>query len=500
METEEKKHRTGLGAQTLYGMGEFMNGGAFVIINTFFTVFMIKALGMPAALAGTIPLVGKVWDAITDPIMGNITDRTVSKLGAKRLYILIGAFAAAITFVLLWVPLPSENNALLYVFYLVMFCLFSTGFTVLMVPYNGLLPDMIDDYALRSKFSTMRMVWSTLGSMICGLVPTMIIKDKTDASMYIKCAAVFGLLFLLTSLGTFAGTWEKQKAPVRVPMKSSFTQGITCFKSRAFTLFVCIYLAGQCGMDFVSGMAVYYVDDVVNSNGNRTVMGLSVLTALMGVLIVSQLIGMAIWGPVMAKTSKRTIILIGAPIRIISTLALIPFSYAGAPIAPILGLAAGIGIGNAATLNGIFSILSDMADVDELITGVSRPGTVGGMATFARKVAAGVSIGVIGLLLQVVGYDSKIANAGKAQAASTQTGIALVFIIMPIILCALLFLFDYKFPMQKAEFEVIKKEIARRKGEEESTTSPEEKAICEKVTGLAYDKLWSLENTKLGKK
>ena len=107
METEEKKHRTGLGAQTLYGMGEFMNGGAFVIINTFFTVFMIKALGMPAALAGTIPLVGKVWDAITDPIMGNITDRTVSKLGAKRLYILIGAFAAAITFVLLWVPLPS---------------------------------------------------------------------------------------------------------------------------------------------------------------------------------------------------------------------------------------------------------------------------------------------------------------------------------------------------------------------------------------------------------
>lgn len=80
----EKKKNYGLLAQTMYGMGEFFNGGAFVIINTFFAAFMTKALGMPIALAGTIPLVGKVWDAITDPIMGNITDRTKSKFGAKR--------------------------------------------------------------------------------------------------------------------------------------------------------------------------------------------------------------------------------------------------------------------------------------------------------------------------------------------------------------------------------------------------------------------------------
>ena len=73
----------------------------------FFIVFLTDAMGMNAALAGTIPMVGKIWDAITDPIMGNITERTHSKFGAKRFYILIGSFASAITFVLIWMKKAS---------------------------------------------------------------------------------------------------------------------------------------------------------------------------------------------------------------------------------------------------------------------------------------------------------------------------------------------------------------------------------------------------------
>ena len=136
-----KKHSLGLWSQNLYGMGEFFGGGAFVIINTFFTVFLTDAIGVSAALAGTIPLIGKIWDAVTDPMMGNITDRTTSKLGAKRFYMLIGSFASALTFLLMWLPIRSSSTAVLYIFYALMYCLFSTGFTVLMVPYNGLLPD-----------------------------------------------------------------------------------------------------------------------------------------------------------------------------------------------------------------------------------------------------------------------------------------------------------------------------------------------------------------------
>jgi len=486
------KHKAGLGSQMAYGTCEFFNGGAFVIINAFFTVFLIKAIKMNPALAGTVPLIGHIWDAVTDPMMGNITDRTTSKMGAKRFYMLIGAVATGITFATLWVPFHANGSVTMFIFYVIMYCLFSTGSTILMVPYNGLLPDMIDDYATRSKFSNVRMIWSTLGSMVCGVVPTILITDTRNKTVYLQCGIIFGLFFLITSLITVAGTWEKLHPATKSKLSDSFNHGGSAFRSRSFRLFIGIYLTGQCATDFVSGMAVYYVDDVINGYKNHYV------TYLMAAMIIAQLIGMLIWGPVMAKTSKRTTILIGAPIRIASTLLLIPFSHEGASIVPILILAMGIGIGNAATLTSIFAIMADMPDVDELITSVHRPGVVSGISTFARKISSGLSSWLIGILLAAVGYSEKIANAGDRQSLFTQRGIAGIYIFMPIILCILLLVFAYRFPMTGREFNVIKKEISRRKGEDSSTATPEEIKICEKVTGIRYDKLWDPANQWVG--
>jgi len=363
-----------------------------------------------------------------------------------------------------------------------------------MVPYNGLLPDMIDDYDTRSEFSNVRMIWSTLGAMVCGVIPTLLITDTTKTTMYLRCCILFGVLFLITCLLTVAGTWENQHAPMKSRLSDSFNHAGSAFRSRSFRLFVGIYLTGQCGMDFVSGMAVYYVDDVINGYKNHYV------TYLMAALIVAQLVGMLIWGPVMAKTSKRTTILIGAPIRIVSTLLLLPLSYEGASIIPILALAVGIGIGNAATLTSIFAIMADMPDVDELVTSVHRPGVVSGMSTFARKISSGLSSWLIGMLLAAVGYSEKLANEGARQAAFTQRGITLIFVFMPVVLCILLFIFGYRFPMTEKEFNVIKKDIRRRKGEEPSEATPEEIRICEKVTGISYDRLWDPANQWIGKR
>lgn len=489
----EKKHSYGFGAQMMYGMAEFFNGGAFVIIGSFFSVFLIKSMAMPPLLAGIVPLIGHIWDAVTDPIMGNITDRTDSKLGAKRFYILIGSFATAATFLAIWVPFRTSSPVTMFLFYALMYCLFSTGSTILMVPYNGLLPDMIDDYAARSKFSNVRMIWSTLGSMVCGIVPTLLIQDTTKVSLYFRCALLFAVLFLITGLVTFAGTWENRRPPVKARLSDSFNHAASVFRSRSFRLFVGIYLTGQCATDFVTGMAVYYVDDVLNGYGNHY------FTYLMAAIILSQLIGMLIWGPVMARTSKRTTILIGAPIRIASTLLLLGFSREGANILPILILACGIGIGNAATLTSIFAIMADMPDVDELVTSVHRPGVVSGMSTFARKISSGLSSGCIGLLLSLVGYNETDASAGLRQSVATQHGIAMIFIFMPVLLVILLWIFGYRFPLTGREFKVVKEEIARRRGENSTEATPEERKICERVTGMPYDRLWNPDNAWVGK-
>lgn len=169
MKTKEKK--TGMASRLAYGAADIYGGGAFVIISTFYTVFLTKAMGMSPALAGTIPLIGKVWDAVTDPLMGNIVDRTKSRFGAKRFYLLVGSILSAITFVLMWIGFDADTVVGQYVFYAGMYMLFSTGFTVVMVPYNALLPDMVDDYVVRAKFSGVRTICSTFGAILAGIDP-----------------------------------------------------------------------------------------------------------------------------------------------------------------------------------------------------------------------------------------------------------------------------------------------------------------------------------------
>ena len=485
---EKEKREQSLWSKCAYGFADIYGGGAFVVISTFFTVFLTKALGMSTALAGTIPLIGKIWDAVTDPLMGNICDRTKSKFGAKRFYIFIGSIISAITFVLMWVAFPGSSAWGQYFFYLLMYMLFSTGFTIVMVPYNALLPDMVEDYTMRSKFSGVRMIFSTFGAILAGLSPTLLVKDNTDASAYLTVAVIFGVIFFVVILLTFLGTWERQKEIVKIGFAESFVQSLTVYKSRSFQMFIAIFLLGQGAADFVTGLAVYYVDDVLNAYGGGR------FTYLMAVILLSQFIGTIVFTPIMAKTSKKFPILLGFPVRIAATLAMLLFSHEGANFTVILALSFVIGLGMAGSSTSIYAILSDMADVDELITSINRPGTCSAMATFIRKIATGLSSAIIGVLLAIAGYDETIAAAGGRQSAATQRGIAYIYVFVPIVLMVLTIVVAKLFPMNKPQFEIIKREIARRKGEDSSEATPEEIAVCEKVTGYAYDKLWNKEN------
>ena len=280
----------------------------------------------------------------------------------------------------------------------------------------------------------------------------------------------------------------KKKEPIKIGFKKSFVQSLTVYKSRSYRIFIAIFLTGQGAADFVTGLAVYYVDDVLDAYGGGR------FTILMGVLMVAQFLGTLILTPLMVKTSKKFPLLLGFPVRILATLAFFFVSYEGAPFNVILILSFIVGFGMAGSSTTIYAILSDMADVDELITSINRPATCSAMATFVRKICTGLSSTIIGLLLALAGYDAKIASNGGRQSFYTRQGITLIYIIAPVILMTLAIIFTLIFPMKKKEFDIVRKEISRRKGEDNTTASDEEKKIIEKVTGFSFDKLWNKEN------
>jgi oligogalacturonide transporter len=332
------------------------------------------------------------------------------------------------------------------------------------------------------------MIFSTLGAIIAGLIPTIMIQNNTDPTQYFRVAILFAVIFTVSILITFFGTWENAKGVKKEPFIQSTIESFTVYRSRTYRMFILIFLCGQGAADFVTGLAVYYVDDVLNAYGGGN------FTILMGVLLIAQFAGTILFGQIMQRTTKTTPILIGFPIRIAATLAMLLFSHEGANFTIILVLSFIVGLGMAASSTSIYAILPDMADVDELITGISRPGTCSGMATFIRKIATGLSSAVIGLMLGMIGYDEVAASSGMRQAASVQSGIAYIYIFVPVLLMVLTILVARKFPMQQKEFEIIKKEIARRKGEDHTETTEEEKKVCENVTGFAFDRLWNRDN------
>lgn len=161
-----------------YATGDILGGGAFSLISLLFLDFLVNVEGINSSLAGTIVLVGKVWDAVSDPLMGVISDRTVSRYGRRRVYILAGVLPVILTFSMLWYSFGIQTQTGKFIYYVLAYILFSSAFTLVMVPYNALLPDMVSDYKARTGFSTIRMLVSNIAALISVTIPGVLLGKK----------------------------------------------------------------------------------------------------------------------------------------------------------------------------------------------------------------------------------------------------------------------------------------------------------------------------------
>ncbi|HQL32094.1 MAG TPA: MFS transporter, partial [Treponemataceae bacterium] len=120
------KRKVGIANCIAYGVGDMYGGGAFFLISTFSMYFFINVAGLSPFLAGLIPGLGKVWDAVSDPLMGYISDRTKSRFGRRRVYFLVAIVPVFATFALLWVPSPFQGQLATFAFYFIAYLLFYT--------------------------------------------------------------------------------------------------------------------------------------------------------------------------------------------------------------------------------------------------------------------------------------------------------------------------------------------------------------------------------------
>ncbi|MDR3019553.1 MAG: MFS transporter [Treponema sp.] len=457
--------KNNLKTKLCYASGDIYGGGAFMIFSLLFMNFLVLVEGLPVVATSLIIFIGKIWDAVTDPLVGRISDKTRSKFGRRRIYFLIGIIPVYISFVMLFYSFGIDGITAKIIYYTFAYMFFGTAFTIVMVPYNAILSDMTSDYNERTSFTTARMLFSGGASLLSAVIPSMLIKSigsehngPEQIPGYLVMGLVFGAIFGASWFITFIGTREREDLPE--PEKASVKMWLSVFSNKAYRNFLGIFLSFQIAVDLVLALFIFYIDIVVLQYQNYEL--------VVGLLLVCSMLLMPVMGTIAKRKGKAFPLYIGIPVWMLSTIVFI-WLNASVSVVVLCVLAVLIAVGSSAGNLSTWSMLTDIYDIDELRTGTRREGVYSGMTTFLRKFASGVAILLMGFGLQALGFDQGEYSVLKASAedfnpasyaqSGVVTGIKWMFVAIPLIFLAACLFFAIKNKINKRRFDAVLKGI-----------------------------------------
>jgi oligogalacturonide transporter len=495
--TKDKSAKNSLKAKFCYAAGDIYGGGAFMIFSLFFMNFLVLVEGLPVMATTAIIFIGRLWDAITDPIVGRISDGTRSRYGRRRIFFLIGIVPVYLSFVMLFYSFGIENTAAKIAYYTFSYMFFGTAFAIVMVPYNAILSDMISDYNERTSFTTVRMLFSGGAALLSAVIPSIMIRTIGDSVIgpgqkpgYLAMALVFAGIFALSWIAVFLGTKERDNLPP--PEKIGISGWLSVFRNKAYRNFLGIFLSFQVAVDLVLAMLIFYIDIVVQHYRNYEI--------IVGTLLVCSILLLPVMEAVAKKHSKAHPLYIGLPVWIAATAAFI-WLDSGVPVIVMCVLAALIASGAAAGNLSTWSMLTDVFDIDELITGKRREGVYSGTTTFLRKAASGIAVMLMGLGFNAIGFDQNRYALLKAGSGSFDpvsysqeaivSGIRLMFVLTPLVLLGTCLVFALRNRITKRRFEAVLKavECIKTQGSLEGLSETETADVLA-ATGAGKDRLW----------
>lgn len=392
------KERISTREKLIYALGDIFGGGGQSLIAVIYLIFLTNVVKLNPAWAGTVLMISKLWDAVSDPLMGLISDNTHSKMGRRKPYIAFGSLGLILAMALMWLPVnfPSEIGKVIYM--TVVYVFYSTISTIIAVPYSSLSTEITTDIDERSRINMLRLVFSTLSTAICTLVPSALFSSLTNGDIsvwqfYFAVVLGFGIPFALPLL--LIGIFTKERV-VYENSKTSFnaTVFIRPLKIRAFRNLLVLYLAQSCTLDLVSAVIMYYSLYVVAGLDS---------TVFLGIFLGVQILMFPVINLFLTKVSKTRIYYLGLPLTIASSV-ILAFYPAGKSIIPLYAVTALMALGFAGAQSMSWIIFPDVVDIGTLEFREQLSGSFSGLMTFIRKTASAIAIFILGYVLQLTGF------------------------------------------------------------------------------------------------
>lgn len=431
--------KAGLSEKIGYGFGDMSSSMFWKIFSYYLPFFYSNIFGLSLAHAGTLVLVTKLYDAVSDPVMGLIADRTNTRWGKYRPYLLWIAIPFAVAGVLAFFTPQTDNYTFKHVYAYVTYILMMTVYTAINVPYGAMLGVMTDDSREKSVFSSFRMFFAFIGSFIAmgsfepllklrqsivGTLPAeWTLADSTPADWTIAvsvigivCAVLFILSFMMTRERVTEA--EMAKEPVREnsdeTAKTSVAEDLKALVANgpwwmllgggiAILLFNCVR----------GGAAAYYFADVLGTNAIFT------LALFLTVGEISQLVGVVVTVPVSEKIGKKaTFLLVLAAVTVLSIIvAFLPETPAGMWALLVSQILICIAIGINSPL--LWSMFADVADYSELKNGRASTGLIFSSSSMAQKFGAAFGSAIVLWVLMAFGYDNAKGAVQTPEALAT---------------------------------------------------------------------------------
>jgi len=448
-----RSERLSFWTKATYALGDLSNSvGPGTIVPFWYLYFLTDVAHLDPRLAGLTVLVGGLWDAINDPLVGMLSDRTRTRWGRRRPYILFGALPYGLSFALLWIVPPIQSQVLLASYYAFIYILFDTAYTFVSCPYAALTPELTLDHDERTVLTTYRMAVSIFTGLAAAVGFALVLDAFPEPRtaflvMGIGCAAVFVPTVLLAFFGTRERP-EFQAAPALSPL-----EGLRyVVRNRAWWYTLGMGLLSWIPVDIASAVFAYYLIYWIGAETMEA-------SLLQGVILASATLCLPLVTWMARRWEKRSAFIISMASWAAVMAGLLFLPQGAKTLAYAVALLVGPGVAAAHVLPTAMS--ADVQDVDELASGRRQEGIYAGFAVFIRKLSTKLVLAAIGPLLAWSGY---VQNQ-PVQAPSALTMIRVLIAVAPALTLMGAIAVAWGYPLTRAQHQQVQAELARRRAE-----------------------------------
>jgi GPH family glycoside/pentoside/hexuronide:cation symporter len=439
--------KSGLTLKSKIGYGVCDLGGNlfFTAIGLWLMIYLTDTVGIAAGMAGAIVAIGKIWDAFADTVAGYLSDRTKSRWGRRRPWILFGSFPLFAAMIIMFTNPGLTDKTMLFIWGVASFCFLSTAYTAVNIPYNSLTPELTQDYHERTSLNGYRFGFAVVGTLLgAGLALPIVGLFTTKSAGFMAMGAIFGAAMLITALITFFSVRE----PVveRGSLTKSYIQTyIKVFKNGPYLLILATYTLHITALTIIMSVAAYYFKYIHHDE--------QITTTAMLVLLVTAFIFIPVSVILSKKFGKKIVYAAGMLIFAINIMILFFLGHLY-PINFSIALMCSAGIGLGFTYVMPYAMVPDAVEYDYLLSGERTEGAFYGIWTFGIKIGQAVALAITGGVLSFVGYVPDVAQTPEAH-----LGIrlllgpitAVIFVIGVVVL--------YLYPINEARYNEILEQI-----------------------------------------